>query len=114
MAWRGGVPRLQRSSGGRGGRRRVLQLEEGTGEVRRGPKGADDRGVAAAVLGRALTREDERGKKRGCGGDGAPFIGDAARVRDGPWAAPRGGKAWGRGASAAVGRHSVADSGPTG
>jgi hypothetical protein len=65
MAWRGGVPRLQRSSGGRGGRRRVMQLEEGTGEVRRGPKGADDRGVAAAVLGRALTREDERGKKRG-------------------------------------------------
>jgi hypothetical protein len=31
------------------------------------------------VLGRALVREDERKKKRGCGGDGAPFIG-AARL----------------------------------
>jgi hypothetical protein len=30
------------------------------------------------VLGRALAREDEREKKRGCDGDGAPFIGGAA------------------------------------
>jgi hypothetical protein len=36
---RGSVPRRQRSSGDRGGHRRVLQLEERTGEVRRGAKG---------------------------------------------------------------------------
>jgi hypothetical protein len=47
----GGVPRQRRSSGGRGGHRRVLQLEERTGEVRRGPKGADDGGAAELTKG---------------------------------------------------------------
>jgi hypothetical protein len=36
------------------------------------------------VLGRTLRREDERGKKRGHNGDGAPFIGDA--TGGGGWA----------------------------
>jgi hypothetical protein len=52
-----------------------------------------------------LAREDGRGKKTGrCGEDGAPFIGDAVGVGDEPRAVPHGGKAWGRGASVAVGR----------
>jgi hypothetical protein len=77
--------------------------------VRRGPKGVDDGGAAELtegggddgatvavrlvgvdtrprkerrgdrVLGRALAREDEKGKKRGGGGgDGSPFKSDAA------------------------------------
>jgi hypothetical protein len=33
-------------------------------------------------------------------------------VGDRPWAAPRGGEAWGRGASTAVGQRGVAGSGP--
>jgi hypothetical protein len=51
MARRSGVPRRRRSSGGRGGCRRVLQLEEGTGELRRSPKGADDRGTTKLTEG---------------------------------------------------------------
>jgi hypothetical protein len=44
------------------------------------------------VLGRALTREDKRGNKRGGhGGDEAPFIGD---VTEGGWATS--GEAWGQ------------------
>jgi hypothetical protein len=43
---RGSIPRRWRSSGGRGGRRRVLQPEERTRQVRHGPKGADDGGTA--------------------------------------------------------------------
>jgi hypothetical protein len=75
-------------------------------EVRCGPKGSDDGGVVELteggqqwcggslvgrrryeaeereeggdrMLGHTHVREDERGKKKGCGGDGAPFIGDA-------------------------------------
>jgi hypothetical protein len=51
MAQHGGVPMQRRSSGGRGGGRRVLQLEEGTGEVRRNPKGADDGSVVELIEG---------------------------------------------------------------
>jgi hypothetical protein len=47
----GGVPRQRWSSGGRGGHRRVLQLEERTGEVRRGPKGADEGGTVELTKG---------------------------------------------------------------
>jgi hypothetical protein len=39
------------STGGRRGHRRVLQLEEGTEEVRRGPKGADDGGAVELTEG---------------------------------------------------------------
>jgi hypothetical protein len=107
MSRRGGLLRQRRRSGGRGGHRRVLQLEEGTREVRRSPRGVDDGGtveltevggmmarrcedgeVAAVwladaeagygVLGRALTREDKGKEKGRRGGDGAPFKGDAA------------------------------------
>jgi hypothetical protein len=42
----GGVPWWRWSSDGRGGYRRVLQLEERTREVKRGPKAADDGGTA--------------------------------------------------------------------
>jgi hypothetical protein len=50
-ARRGDVPRQRRSSGGRGGHRQILQLEEGMGEVRHGPKGADDGGTAERTEG---------------------------------------------------------------
>jgi hypothetical protein len=50
-ARRGGVPRRRRSSGGQGGHRRVLQLKEGTGEVRHGPKGVDERGMVELTEG---------------------------------------------------------------
>jgi hypothetical protein len=46
------------------------------------------------LLKHALTREDERGKEKGHGGDGAPFIGNAAGVGDGLRAAPHGSEAW--------------------
>jgi hypothetical protein len=127
------------------------KLEEGTGEVRRGPKGANEGGTGelnegernggaaaqrrrgsgdgggpvrrAQTQGRrekgrrvmgcsgVLASEDESGKKGGGGGE-APFIADVAGVGDGPWAAPHDSEARGwRGASVAVGRHSVAGSG---
>jgi hypothetical protein len=41
-----------------------------------------------------LAREDETGKKRGATTMGRAFIGDAARVGDGPRAASHGGEAW--------------------
>jgi hypothetical protein len=40
------------STGGWRGHRRVLQLEEGTEEVRRDPKGADDGGTVELTEGR--------------------------------------------------------------
>jgi hypothetical protein len=65
------------------------------------------------VLGRTLRREDERGKKRGHNGDGAPFIGDAA----GGWGMGRRRchtvvRCGGSGASAAVERRGVIGSSP--
>jgi hypothetical protein len=49
------------------------------------------------VVGHALVMEDERGRKKGCRGDRAPFIGDAAGVGDGLHVVPHGDKAWGGG-----------------
>jgi hypothetical protein len=43
----------------------------------------------------ALAREDERRKKGGHGGDGAPFISERNGVGDDPRAAPHGGDGWG-------------------
>jgi hypothetical protein len=40
-------------------------------------------------------REDERGKKGGCDGNGVPFISERSGVGDGLQAAPRGGEGWG-------------------
>jgi hypothetical protein len=57
---------------------------------------------------RALTREDERGKKGGHSSDGAPFISGRGGAGDGSWTAPRGGERWG--ASEAVGQWGVASS----
>jgi hypothetical protein len=51
MARHDSVPRRRLSSGGQGGRRRVLQQEERTWEVRRGPKGANDEGTAELTRG---------------------------------------------------------------
>jgi hypothetical protein len=125
----------------------VLQLEEGMGEVRHGPKEVDEGGTgelirgernggaaarrrcgSSGLVGRArtqgrrergrrvtgcsstLAREDKRGKK---GGDGAPFIGDAAGWGMGcvqrHAAARHGGRC---GANAAVWRCGVAGSVP--
>jgi hypothetical protein len=95
----------------------VLQLKEGTGEVRHSPKGGGEMAVQrrrGGLVGRArpqgrgerggsvrgcsgaLAREDERGKKGGSGA-GVPFIGNAVGVGDGPWVVPHSGKAWGAG-----------------
>jgi hypothetical protein len=38
-----------------------------------------------------------RGERKGSGGDGVPFIGNAVGVGDGPWVVPHSGKAWGAG-----------------
>jgi hypothetical protein len=67
------------------------------------------------VVGHALVMEDERGRKKGCRGDRAPFIGDAAGVGDGLHAVPHGDKAWGGGlgASTASGWCGMAGSGAT-
>jgi hypothetical protein len=47
-----------------------------------GTQGRGERGRRVTGCSGALVREDERGKKGGRGGDGAPFIGDAAGVGD--------------------------------
>jgi hypothetical protein len=60
------------------------------------------------LLESALAREDERERKGGHGGDGAPFIGDAAGVGDGPRVVPHDGVSWG-----AWGQRGMAGSGPT-
>jgi hypothetical protein len=59
-------------------------------------------------------REDERGKKKGGDGNGAPFIGDTAGSggRSAGGATRRRGVGEGHGASVAVGQHGVANSGP--
>jgi hypothetical protein len=67
-ARRGGVPRRRRSSGGQGGHRRVLQLKEGTGEVRHGPKGVDERGMVELTEGGG----DNGTLARGWHGGGSP------------------------------------------
>jgi hypothetical protein len=58
-------------------------------------RGRGKRGRGDGVRGCALAREDERGKKGGCDGDGAPFIGDVVGLGDRPRVAPRDGEAWG-------------------
>jgi hypothetical protein len=57
-------------------------------------QGQGKRGGGDGLLKHALTREDEKGKEKGHGGDGAPFIGNAAGVGDRLRAAPRGSEAW--------------------
>jgi hypothetical protein len=47
------------------------------------------------LLERALMRDDERGKGKGRGGDGAPFIGGAAGVGDVSRVVLHGGEVWG-------------------
>jgi hypothetical protein len=89
----GSIPWRRWSSDGWEERRRVLQLEEATGKVRRGPKGVDDKGKRGGVMECSGARSQGRTRgetKGGHGGDEAPFMGDVTRG-DRPQAARRGG-----------------------